>query len=296
MVQSSSQAKQLNPVVHWAQQHRQTKERVIERRIRDFEILLLEHGEVEVQIESEPSYLVQPGQFFLLPAKLKHRVEVLSDPDALFLGVHFDFYDELRITKDEDIIVSVDHEDDDYYCTMPNMAEFHEWMSTGSMHATSEVYSVLESIIHEFTHRPAGYMMCCQGLLLQLFSHLSRTFRHHQHRAIASAGMQLAIAELVSAIEQNVGDRWSNEKMADMLNINVDYMGRLFKKCMGVSPNKFVQQIRHTEAKRLLRDTDGTIEWIGHTIGYSDVHYFVRIFHKWEGMPPGEYRKFCRLL
>ncbi|MHA6483356.1 helix-turn-helix domain-containing protein [Paenibacillus sp. strain BS8-2] len=296
MVQAVSETRRLNPVVHWAQQHRQAKERLIERRIRDFELLLLEHGEVEVQIESEAPFRVQPGQFFLLPAKLRHRVEVLSEPDALFLGVHFDFYDELHITKDEDIIVSVDIDGDDNFCTMHDSTEFLEWMNAGSLYATSEVYSVLEAIIHEFTHRPASYMMCCQGLLMQLFAQLSRAFRHHQHRLGASAGMQRVIAELAAAIEQNAGELWSNERMADMLNINVDYMGRLFKKCTGLSPNKFIQQIRHSEAKRLLRDTNDTIEWVGHTIGYSDVHYFVRIFHKWEGMPPGEYRKFCRLL
>lgn len=295
-MQATVESRRLNPVVHWAQQHRQAKERVIERRIRDFEILLLEHGEVEVQIESEAPFRVQPGQFFLLPAKLKHRVEVLSEPDALFLGVHFDFYNELLIAKDEDIIVSLDHHEGDYHFgSMPQTPEFLEWMNAGSLHATSEVYSLLEAVIHEFTHRPAGYMMCCQGLLLQLFAHLSRAI-HQRQRAGASAGMQLAIAELAAAIEQNAGELWSNERMADMLNINVDYMGRLFKKIMGTSPNKFVQGIRHAQAKRLLRDTNDTIEWIGHTIGYTDVHYFVRIFHKWEGMPPGEYRKFCRLL
>jgi hypothetical protein len=42
----------LNPVVHWAQQHKQKRDRIIRRRIRDFEILLLEQGTVEVQIES----------------------------------------------------------------------------------------------------------------------------------------------------------------------------------------------------------------------------------------------------
>ncbi|MFI2856565.1 helix-turn-helix domain-containing protein [Paenibacillus sp. JSM ZJ436] len=285
----------LNPVVHWAQQHRQAKERVIQRRIRDFEILLLEHGEVLVEIQGREPFLVQSGQFFLLPAELKHRVQVLSQPDALFIGVHFDFYNELLIAKDEDIIVYGDPDEPVHYCSMPQSPEFQEWLSPGSLHATPEMYSLLSTIIHEFTQRPAGYMMCCQGLLLQLFAQMSRAIHQH-HRAGASAGMQLAITRLATAIEQDVAEHWCNEKMADLLNINVDYMGRLFKKCTGRSPNKFVQQIRHAEAKRLLRETSDTIEAIGYAVGYKDVHYFVRIFHKWEGMPPGEYRKFCRLL
>ncbi|MGG1553997.1 AraC family transcriptional regulator [Paenibacillus ferrarius] len=286
---------QLNPVVHWAQQHRQMRERIIHRRICDFEILLLEQGTVEVQIEARPPFQVLPGQFFLLPSRQKHRVQVTSDTHALFLGVHFDFYNELHIAKDEDIIVYDDMTDDHSFCSMPDRPEFSEWLSASSLQATPDVYNLLERIIHEFTHRPTGYMMCCQGLLFQLFVQITRAIHQH-HRKQASAGTQQAISDLARSIGASPGDDWSNEKLAAMLSINIDYMGRLFKKCIGTSPNKFVQQIRHTEAKRLLKDTNDTIEHIGLTIGYSDVHYFARIFHKWEGMPPGVYRKFCRLL
>ncbi|WP_281888741.1 AraC family transcriptional regulator [Paenibacillus sp. YYML68] len=286
---------QLYPVVHWAQQHKQMRERIIHRRIRDFEILLLEQGTVEVQIEARAPFQVQPGQFFILPSRLKHRVQVTCDTYALFLGVHFDFYNELHIAKDEDIIVYEDKADDDSFCSLPDQSEFSDWLQAASVHASPDVYSLLERIIHEFTHRPAGYMMCCQGLLLQLFVQITRAIHQH-HREQASAGTQQAISDLARTIEASPGDDWSNERLAAILSVNVDYMGRLFKKCIGASPNKFVQHIRHSKAKRLLRDTNDTIEHIGRTIGYTDVHYFARIFHKWEGMPPGEYRKLCRLL
>lgn len=287
--------KPLNPSVHWAQQHIQTKERVIDRRIRDFELLLLEHGLVEVQIGSRPPFTVKTGQFFLLPAKVKHRIVVKSEPEALFLGIHFDFYNELFITRDEDILVFEEPPLDDNFCSIPANDDFTSWLSMSNIDANEELYALMENIIIEFTQRPIGYTFTCQGLLLQLFGQIMRTIQQHE-RSKTSPGMQQAISELARYIEQEPGGDWSNERLAEMLNINIDYMGRLFKKCIGKSPNKFVQQVRHSEAKRLLRETDDKIESIGRTIGYRDVHYFARIFHKWEGMPPGEYRKFCRLL
>jgi AraC-like DNA-binding protein len=285
----------LNPVVHWAQQHKQKRDRIIRRRIRDFEILLLEQGTVEVQIESQIPFGVKPGQFFLLPSRLKHRVQVTSDSHAIFLGVHFDFYNELIIAKDEDIIVYEDKPGDEYFCSLPDRPELIAWLTAANLQATTEVYNLLERIIHEFTHRQAEYWMCCQGLLLQLFVQITRIIQQ-QHRTQASAGMQQAITDLARTIKASPGDDWSNERLAAILNVNIDYMGRMFKKCIGESPNKFVQHIRHIAAKQLLRETNDTIEHIGRTIGYSDVHYFARIFHKWEGMPPGEFRRFCRLL
>jgi len=72
-------------------------------------------------------------------------------------------------------------------------------------------------------------------------------------------------------------------------------MSKQFKDTLGMSPNKYLQMIRQREAKRLLRETEDTVEEIGKAIGYGDIHYFSRIFHKWEGISPREHRNLSRV-
>lgn len=66
--------------------------------------------------------------------------------------------------------------------------------------------------------------------------------------------------------------------MAAFINVHEDYMSKLFKDMLGMSPNKYLQSVRHQQAKRLLRETDNKIERISLEVGYDDFHYFSRIF------------------
>ncbi|MCA1291550.1 AraC family transcriptional regulator [Paenibacillus sp. alder61] len=50
------------------------------------------------------------------------------------------------------------------------------------------------------------------------------------------------------------------------------------------------------EACRMLRDTDWTIEEVGAHVGYSDIHYFSRLFSANKGISPRAYRKLSRIL
>ena len=72
--------------------------------------------------------------------------------------------------------------------------------------------------------------------------------------------------------------------------INKYYLARLFKDQYGVTLNAYVQRVRITHAKRMLRFTDEKIENIGIKCGVGELSYFSRIFKKVEGVSPREYR------
>jgi AraC-like DNA-binding protein len=73
-------------------------------------------------------------------------------------------------------------------------------------------------------------------------------------------------------------------------------MAKLFKQMAGMPPNEYIQSIRLSEARKLLRETDHSIEAVGVQSGYPDIHYFSRMFRKYEGISPREYRKLSRML
>lgn len=55
--------------------------------------------------------------------------------------------------------------------------------------------------------------------------------------------------------------------------------------------NEYLEQLRISKAKELLRFTEKGIGEIGSLCGFTDSHYFSRVFMKVEGISPREYRK-----
>ena len=54
---------------------------------------------------------------------------------------------------------------------------------------------------------------------------------------------------------------------------------------------QYLNKIRLSEAKRLLKETDRQIADIAYHVGYKNVTHFHRIFKQNEKISPNEYRK-----
>ena len=69
---------------------------------------------------------------------------------------------------------------------------------------------------------------------------------------------------------------------------------RQFKEYTGQTPLQYVLGIRLQNAKELLINSDYSIREIAESVGYENALYFSRVFHKYEGLSPTEFRKnFC---
>lgn len=64
-----------------------------------------------------------------------------------------------------------------------------------------------------------------------------------------------------------------------------------FKEETGRTLTEFVMQIKIEEAKRLIRYTDKSLSAVSDYLGFSSQSHFSRIFKKYAGLAPGEYRE-----
>ena len=79
--------------------------------------------------------------------------------------------------------------------------------------------------------------------------------------------------------------------LADLVYLNVDYLGRIFKKATGYSITEAIQKKRIERICHLLTTTDRPINEIARECGFSDMHFFYKVFKKRMGVLPGEYRE-----
>ena len=84
---------------------------------------------------------------------------------------------------------------------------------------------------------------------------------------------------------------FSLDALAERFYINKFYLTRVFKDQFGLSVTSYLTQLRITQAKRLLRFTDKSVENVAQECGLNDANYFSRLFKKVEGTTPGEYRR-----
>lgn len=82
--------------------------------------------------------------------------------------------------------------------------------------------------------------------------------------------------------------RW---QIADSVNISEDYLTRIFKKEMGISPWDYLNRYRIQLASEMLKTSGRTINEIASEIGFQDQAYFCRVFKKIVGVAPGKLRK-----
>jgi YesN/AraC family two-component response regulator len=79
-------------------------------------------------------------------------------------------------------------------------------------------------------------------------------------------------------------------KLAKQNNVSASYFSTLFKKETGLTLTEFVNERRIEQAKKLLRKTYLQVQTVAQHCGIYDVHYFSKLFKKYTGKPPKEYR------
>lgn len=80
------------------------------------------------------------------------------------------------------------------------------------------------------------------------------------------------------------------EKIASEMGVSASYISRVFKQKTGTNLTDYVSRVRMEEAKRLLLETNLTIEDVGNQVGIPSRTTFIRIFKKNEGTTPSNFR------
>ncbi len=96
--------------------------------------------------------------------------------------------------------------------------------------------------------------------------------------------------EIREYIAQHYGEPLSLISIADHFHITAKYLSRLFKEETGIKLSEYLARIRMEKAKTLLCDSHIRIGEIASLVGIDSSATFLRLFHKYEGLSPKEFR------
>jgi AraC-like DNA-binding protein len=100
--------------------------------------------------------------------------------------------------------------------------------------------------------------------------------------------------ELVRDVTRVLADNFPDaeldlEQVADELAVPSSRLSRILNREVHISFRQMLRQVRIEEAKRLLLTSKLSIKEISARVGFSDSHYFSRIFKEMTGSTPSEY-------
>lgn len=80
------------------------------------------------------------------------------------------------------------------------------------------------------------------------------------------------------------------QDVARQMALSERQLSRICYHEFGISVGEYIRQLKMEQAKRLLEETDLTIEEIAERLGYSDRFVFSKAFSGYEGMSPAQFR------
>jgi AraC-like DNA-binding protein len=99
------------------------------------------------------------------------------------------------------------------------------------------------------------------------------------------------IKAVLEYIESNYSTNISLNSMAHIAGMNPKYFCRVFRSLTHHSPIDYLNFYRVEQAAHLLDTMDISVTSVGAECGFSESSYFTKVFRKYKGVTPKEYRQ-----
>ena len=130
-----------------------------------------------------------------------------------------------------------------------------------------------------------------RSTLLKALILLSRS-SHRQSAAEISMGFRDEIVTVLEHVEDTIlrCDPFNVSHLAEELGFCSDHLSTLFREATGYSPMGYYQRRRVHHACNQLLDLNQSVTEIAHNLGFCDSAHFTKMFKKYQGIAPIEYR------
>ena len=108
----------------------------------------------------------------------------------------------------------------------------------------------------------------------------------------SSREKQSVLTPAINYLYDNYSDpQITNTLLAEKSGISEIYFRKLFKERFGVTPKKYVIEMRIKKARQLLSESSFSVTEISEKCGFSSVYHFCRSFKETLGITPTEYAR-----
>ena len=100
-----------------------------------------------------------------------------------------------------------------------------------------------------------------------------------------------SIRNAINYLENHYQEPLNLADLAKCAGLSSFHFSRVFKKHMGISPYQYLISYRINNAKKLLHNTNLSVQEIAFAIGFNSVPHFIQIFKKYTNLSPKKFRE-----
>ncbi len=124
-----------------------------------------------------------------------------------------------------------------------------------------------------------------------IHSEMIESYTRHMRAVLNSGVYSKQIVRAIDYISDHLHSRIMINETAEFLDISAAYLSRLFKAETGIPFSEYVNKKKAEEAANLMLYSEYTDTEISSLFGFSSQSYFIKVFRKYMGKTPREYKK-----
>jgi AraC-like DNA-binding protein len=155
--------------------------------------------------------------------------------------------------------------------------------------ASSRFSQLFGDLLNQQRHPDAYAEQYSRSLFQQLLVLVVR-----EHNLVLAEKPSERMAQVTDYMRTNLHLPLAIPDIAKRFDLSAGHLHERFKREVGISPSRFVQEARIREAKRRLINTDDTVTTIALDLGFSSSHWFATSFRSLVGLTPKAYKSLRR--
>ncbi|GAW99024.1 helix-turn-helix transcriptional regulator [Secundilactobacillus mixtipabuli] len=146
------------------------------------------------------------------------------------------------------------------------------------------VYSMVDQLVSKELNCNSKQFFEAQELFIKLLACLQT----QDNAKNELTQMSLSIQKF---LKKNFNKKITAATLSEQFNARPNYIVRVLRQTIGLSPAEFLMQYRMEEAAQWLLNTDASVEDIALNVGFQNIYYFSTSFKKYTGISPTKYRQ-----
>lgn len=157
-----------------------------------------------------------------------------------------------------------------------------------SFHISSpdKMLNLFKDIEYKMTLRAPLYRQeCIKGIYdIILLLSKEKTYTYSPRARVTK------IQPALDYIAKNYYKQVKNDELADLCGLSTVYFRKLFSEVTTSSPISYIHNLRIEKAKEMFASDYTSISSVAHSLGYSNIYDFSRVFKKHTGISPSKYK------
>ena len=146
--------------------------------------------------------------------------------------------------------------------------------------------------IHLVKHTDSADNYYIYAKILELLYNIKKDSKYNRvHKRRFLKKENFSVQKAVSYMKKNLSNDITLEKLGDITGYSPNHFQRVFIGVIGVSPQKYLENLKIENAKFLLAQNEKTLSEIADECGFSSESYLCKVFKKHTLLTPKEFRR-----